>query len=319
MSVHTVSIIIPVYNSEKYLARCLNSVLSQTYTDFEVIIVDDGSTDSSNQICIEYAQKDKRIKVFEQENKGASAARNFGLRLAEGNLISFVDSDDAIDPRMIEILYNALMLDPRYDFSWCRLGFAIKPSKAVDYDNDIHGPNKIGIFSRTELYERFFRIHGEANEYTICGKLYKRKTLLNFRLIEGRMNEDIDGVFQVYSASQLAVYVPLQLYFYFQNSGSITNSKITMKKMDLLYIWDQLEKKVLNICPEYHYAWKINRQRASFTLLAQSKINGFDKSDKVLCMKIKELKHDVRANFFSLMRCRMPLSRKFLLVFLCIL
>lgn len=318
MSVHTVSIIIPVYNSEKYLARCLESVLSQTYTDLEVIIVDDGSTDSSNQICIEYAQKDKRVRVYKQENKGASAARNFGLRLAEGNLISFVDSDDAIDRRMIEILYNALMADPQYDFSWCSELF-IKHSGAVKYNNAVSEPSMTEVLSQSALFERFFRIHGEPNEYSIWGKLYKRKTLSNFELIEGRMNEDIDGVFQVYSASQFAVYVPLQLYFYYQNPGSITNSKITMKKMDLLYIWEQLEKKVLKVCPEFHYAWKLNRQRASFTLLAQSKINGFDKSDKVLCMKIRELKHDVRANFFSLMRCRMSLSRKMLLVFLCIL
>lgn len=317
MSVHTISIIIPVYNSEKYLARCLNSVLSQTYTDFEVIIVDDGSTDSSNQICIEYAQKDKRVKVFKQENKGASAARNFGLRLSEGNLISFVDSDDAIDPRMIEILYNALMVDPQYDFSWCS-GLAIKPSEAAKHDNFLSEQSKIEVFSQSELFERFFRIHGESNEYSIWGKLYKRETLSNFKLIEGRMNEDIDGVFQVYSASQFAAYVPLQLYFYYQNPGSITNSKITMKKMDLLYIWDQLEKKVLKICPEYHYAWKLNRQRASFTLLAQSKINGFDKADNMLRSKVKELKYEVRSSFFSLMKCKMPLSRKILLLLLCL-
>ena len=96
----------PVYNTEKYLRRCVDSILAQTFTDFELLLINDGSTDSSGAICDEYTQKDSRVRVFHKENGGVSSARNIGLDNAKGEYIAFVDSDDYIDNRMYECLYN---------------------------------------------------------------------------------------------------------------------------------------------------------------------------------------------------------------------
>ena len=103
-----ISVIVPVYNTEKYLDRCIRSIIDQTFSDFELILVDDGSKDNSGFICDEWEKKDSRIKVIHQKNAGAGAARNAGLAIAKGNYINFVDSDDWITPEMYEILYKLL-------------------------------------------------------------------------------------------------------------------------------------------------------------------------------------------------------------------
>lgn len=107
MSNPKISIIVPVYNSEKYLCRCIDSVLEQTYSDFELLLVDDGSKDNSGKICDEYATKDHRIKVFHKENKGVSSARNFGINVAIGEWVIFIDSDDYFTPKALYLLLNA--------------------------------------------------------------------------------------------------------------------------------------------------------------------------------------------------------------------
>ena len=113
-----ISVIVPIYNVEAYLPQCLDSIVSQTYKDLEIILVDDGSTDSSGRICDEFADKDVRIRVIHQKNSGLPEARNSGLKVAKGDYIIMPDGDDALHPQMIEILYN-LIIDGDYDFSMC--------------------------------------------------------------------------------------------------------------------------------------------------------------------------------------------------------
>ena len=114
-----ISVIVPIYNAEAYLNRCLDSIINQTYSDLEIILINDGSTDNSLDICLEYASKDKRIVVYNQTNKGISKARNKGIELATGDYIGFVDSDDIISPRMYETLYN-LMTDEKCLIAGCQ-------------------------------------------------------------------------------------------------------------------------------------------------------------------------------------------------------
>lgn len=106
MNIPQISVIVPVYNVEKYLSRCIESILSQTFTDFELLLIDDGSTDRSGEICDEYAKKDTRIRVFHTKNRGVSAARNLGLDNAKGEWISFVDSDDWVENDYLKSLFN---------------------------------------------------------------------------------------------------------------------------------------------------------------------------------------------------------------------
>ena len=102
-----ITVIVPVYNTEKYLRRCVDSILAQTFTDFELLLVNDGSTDGSGAICDEYAQKDSRVRVFHKENGGVSSARNIGIDNAQGDWITFIDSDDRIEQRHLYLLYEA--------------------------------------------------------------------------------------------------------------------------------------------------------------------------------------------------------------------
>ena len=108
MNNELISIIIPVYNAEKYLRQCLDSIINQTYTNFEVLLVNDGSTDSSGMICQEYVENDSRFRYFEKENGGASSARNLGLERSGGAYITFIDSDDWVTPEYLEVLYTTL-------------------------------------------------------------------------------------------------------------------------------------------------------------------------------------------------------------------
>ena len=138
---NSISVIVPVYNTEKYLRRCVDSILAQTFTDFELLLINDGSTDSSGAICDEYAQKDSRVRVFHKENGGVSSARNLGLDNAKGEYIAFVDSDDYIDNRMYECLYN----------------------KAIEDDSDIVYSDIRLIFGENSKYYKMAKFSDEKN------------------------------------------------------------------------------------------------------------------------------------------------------------
>ena len=148
-----ISIIVPVYNTEKYLARCIQSILSQTYTDFELLLINDGSTDSSGAICDKYAEQDSRVRVFHKENGGVSSARNVGLNNAEGEYIIFVDSDDYMKPQMCEILYNTLIRE-QADIVICGTeetgGGFWKPRNNENYNRESFFEN-FGELLQTEL------------------------------------------------------------------------------------------------------------------------------------------------------------------------
>ncbi|MBR1676980.1 MAG: glycosyltransferase family 2 protein [Clostridia bacterium] len=206
-----ISVIIPVYNVEKYLNRCVESILSQTYTNLEIILVDDGSTDSCPQICDEYAKKDARIKVVHKANEGLSSARNYGLDIAIGNYVSFVDSDDYVDLNYIEKLY--LHID------------------GVD----------ISMFNATidsAIFDKY-----EAMEYLVkslnnsaSGKLYKKRCIGNVRFEEGRIHGE-DYVFLakvILQISQVRVFKCFA-YHYEVRQGSITHSKFSRKSLDNIY------------------------------------------------------------------------------------
>ena len=115
-----ISVVVPVYNVENYLEACLESILASTYTDFELIVIDDGSTDSSGRLCDQVAARDQRVKVVHQENSGIAASRNLGIEMSSGEYLSFVDADDVVAPYMLERLLEALVADPECDFSMGR-------------------------------------------------------------------------------------------------------------------------------------------------------------------------------------------------------
>ena len=209
-----ISVIIPVYNAEKYIAECLDSVLSQTYARLEVIAVDDGSPDNSGKILDEYAARDRRIKVLHCDNAGPSTARNRGLRAAEGSYICFVDNDDILAPDYIEKLLSPIRGKKRA-FSFC------------DYSSDYPLEQKEGITEPVSR-DRFkgFLSDLKSPEYIVAvvvwNKLYTRDIWDGLFFPDGKLPDDEAVIYDVIIGSKEIYYVQTPLYYYRRHEGSIT-------------------------------------------------------------------------------------------------
>ena len=218
-----VSVIVPVYNTEKYLRCCLNSIITQTLQDIEIVCVNDGSTDSSLKILQEYAAKDKRIKIINQENKGLSAARNAGLKVATADYISFIDSDDFVHLTFLERLYNAIQ-DTNCDIAGCdfakiRGKREVLPSKK--------GVEKIYEPALNVLLNRKNFIH-----FNVWNKLYKRELIRGIPFIEGMYYEDWVFNTCVFAGAKSFVWISAPLYGYRISENSIMRSSYSLKKMN---------------------------------------------------------------------------------------
>lgn len=307
-----ISVIVPVYKSEKYLDRCVRSILNQTYQDFELILVDDGSPDNSPLLCDKWAENDSRVYVIHKENGGASSARNAGLKIAKGRWIAFADSDDWLDRTALKTLYD---LVNQYN-----VPMAIGGMRAVQKytDASIVMKQNAKVLSNADLMSRFFRLNGEPDTHSVCGAIIRRDILEDYSFIEGRMNEDVETCYYLASKCEAAVYTDAPLYNYFKNIEGVTNSGFSKKKLDLLDIWDIVQKQVEQFTPEYSYACEMNCKRARFTLLTQMSLNGYDHDDSLMKKTKQQLKKEVRQSFWPLMKWKMPISRKVLLVWECI-
>ena len=179
-----ISIIVPVYNVDKYLNRCINSILKQTYSNLEVLLIDDGSTDNSGLICDKYASKFNNIRVYHKKNGGISSARNYGLdRISnKANYIAFVDSDDFLHPRMYEILYGDLI---KYD---CDIAVCNMDKTYSTIVNEYISENVL-ILNKEEYFENYFDDFYRSN--VVWNKLYKRKCIEKLKFEEGKIYEDI--------------------------------------------------------------------------------------------------------------------------------
>lgn len=236
--IYLISVIIPVYNVEKYLDKCVQSVADQTYNHLEIILVDDGSSDSCPRKCDEWASKDSRIKVIHKTNGGLSDARNMGLSYANGDFVSFIDSNDFIEKRMYEILLNAA-LNNKVDVSACRIR---------RYKNGVY--KKIKQFVYKNQYSNDAYIRDLLLRRVDCAswnKLYSRKFISDSKFIKGRNNEDIIWLFyQFYNSDFKICYVNDCLYNYRVTQNSITNSKINYHSFDCLLNIDEMKKFDLN-------------------------------------------------------------------------
>lgn len=307
-----ISVIVPVYKAEQYLERCVKSILEQTYQNFELILVDDGSPDGSPILCDKWAEKDSRVYVIHKENGGASSARNAGLKIAKGNWIAFADSDDWLDRTALKTLYD---LANQYN-----VPMAIGGMRVVQEYTDAQtvAKQETVVLSRADLMSRFFRLNGEPDTHSVCATLIRRDILEAYHFIEGKMNEDVEACYYLARKCEGAVYTSKPVYFYFKNVEGVTNSGFSKKKLDLLDVWDIVQKQVEQYTPEYRYACEMNCKRARFTLLTQMNINGYDHQDPFMTKTKKKLKSEVRRAFWELMKWKMPVSRKLILVLECI-
>lgn len=219
-----ISVIVPVYNVEPYLARCVDSILAQSYKSLEVILVDDGSRDRCGAICDEYAAKDSRIKVIHKENGGLSSARNAGIDAATGTYLSFVDSDDWIEPDAYEQM--AVLMET----------YCAKLVCGGRYDvNGVTGEKKLGLcpekeecISAEELVGRIFLWDG--CDSSACDKLYHRSLFETFRYPEGKVCEDVPTTYKIVLQAGRAVLWDKPMYNYYHRPGSISTSKTITEK-----------------------------------------------------------------------------------------
>lgn len=227
-----ISVIIPVYNVEKYLHRCLDSVIAQTYQNLEIICVDDGSIDESGRICDQYAVRDARIKVIHQENQGLSAARNRGLDAAEGEYIAFVDSDDYILEGMYKKMLDKL-LDYSVDLCVCQWQYEFSDGRQVVKKKNID-PTIYGCKTSLEFARFLYRGNYENGVVVAAwNKLYRRALLDKIRF-EGRIHED-EAFSGRIMAKNISVYVmEEQFYVYAQNGDSLTNKPFSANKFFFL-------------------------------------------------------------------------------------
>lgn len=214
-----ISVIVPIYNVDKYLKRCLDSIINQTYKNLEIILIDDGSTDKSGQICDNYKRKDNRIVVIHKENGGLSSARNKGLDIAKGDLISFIDSDDYLELNMFEELINDMNKNDS-DISICNYYYVKNDNKKIM--KSLFNKDDFCIFGKEKYYYLL-------NEYSLVfmyawNKLYKKNIFDNIRFPKGKIYEYTNIICDILDQANKVSYTSKPLYNYVYRNTSIGNS-----------------------------------------------------------------------------------------------
>lgn len=220
-----ISVVVPVYKVEKYIDKCINSIINQTYKNLEIILVDDGSPDNCGNICDEYAKKDNRINVIHKENGGLSDARNVGIEASKGKYITFIDSDDYISDNYINFLYKLI----------------------VEYKADISIGKHYVLYNNTEIntatgkkYELEpkqaleMMLYGDDLDVSAWAKLYKKELFESVRYPKGRLFEDAATTYKLIDLSKKIIFSSEPIYYYVMRSDSISNKSFNDKKMDLI-------------------------------------------------------------------------------------
>ncbi|MBR6965248.1 glycosyltransferase [Candidatus Saccharibacteria bacterium] len=247
-----VSVLVAAYNVSEYLEKCLESIAQQTYKELEIIIVDDGSTDDTNQICQQFAKSDSRIKLIQQKNAGLSAVRNAGLKVATGDFVMFVDGDDFIDKRMVEELVKQ-----NADIVVC--GYKTVPK------GDIKAPTNKKLSGQDAAIE----LLTEQENYMVVSwnKLYRRELFKDIKFPIGKKHEDSLTTYKILAAAKTVVYLDKPLYFYVQRSGSIMD-KVGIKERLAIKMDAATEaKKYFAKQPELLQAAEISELLAVFSYL----------------------------------------------------
>ena len=218
-----ISIVVPVYNVEKYLKKCIQSIINQTYKNLEIILVDDGSNDNSGKICNEFAQKDNRIKVIHKINGGQADARNKALDIMSGEWVSFVDSDDFIDKFHIKNLYLQAV---RNNSDICVCGF-----KIVDENDNIIRNSKVKFSDNLNDNLAFKCSLNSKIDPSFCNKIFKSSLFKNARFVKGIYYEDRELIHRIFYKADRVSFLDSESYFYLERVGSTMNH-INKKKID---------------------------------------------------------------------------------------
>ena len=235
-----ISIIVPIYNVEKYLNRCIESILNQTFKDFELILVNDGSTDNSLEICKHYKDIDDRICIIDKKNGGLSSARNAGLDIAKGEYIGFVDSDDYIHPQMYELLYDTIIKN-NSDLAICDYKKVFENESEI---NQIYSYNEscINTFSNIECLNRLYDKNNKIDFIIAWNKLYKKDLFNTVDFPLGKLHEDEFIAHKILYQTKKVTFINKKLYYYLQRENSIMGKGINIKTLDVLNaLYDRID------------------------------------------------------------------------------
>ncbi|WP_053992545.1 glycosyltransferase [Mangrovimonas sp. TPBH4] len=232
-----ISIIVPVFNVEKYLHRCVDSIINQSFQNLEIILINDGSLDGSGLICDIYSQLDNRVLVIHQKNQGLSGARNSGLNIASGNYIGFVDSDDWVEKDMFKTMLQALK---KYDADIVECNL-LETTGTVR--SSFRYDSVLIIEDRLQALRRIVK----NQNFSVWRRLYTKKSLENIFFVKGKNSEDVYFTYQVFKQIKKSVYLSSKFYNYFIGDESITRGAYKIKTLDsidaALYLYERVQKE----------------------------------------------------------------------------
>lgn len=285
-----ISVVIPVYNVEKYLSRCIDSVIAQHYKNLDIILVDDGSTDSSGRICDEYKAFDSRIRVFHKINGGLSDARNFGITKSKGIYITFIDSDDYVTNDYVSFLYE-LISNANYRMSICSLyTYFASNQKIINQGND-----SIVELSVTEALNSL--CYNKLVDTCAYAKLYDIHLFDNIKFPVGKLYEDTGTVYRLIDQCDKIMCGFSPKYYYYIRDNSITNSAFSVRKLDMLDMADEMAYYILNKYPALKAAVTRKQVYARFSVLNQM----LDVNDKKYIGIRKEIIKFIKNNSFQVL------------------
>lgn len=268
-----ISIIIPVYNVKLYLEKCLKSVVSQSYQNIEILLIDDGSNDGSEILCEQIASSDNRIKVMHKKNGGLSDARNVGIENANGKYITFVDSDDDIEKEYIEYLYD-LIKENNTKMSIASYT-VVSNGKKINLGKGHTKKNMTTIECLDNmLCEKGFSI-------SVCAKLYDIELFNDVKFPVGRLNEDNGTTYKLILQCNKIAYGNKSIYNYYKRSNSITTSQFNIKKYDLIELTDQMCDDIEKKYPSLKDVTDKKRITSRFSILRQMLVEQYNDENKI--------------------------------------
>lgn len=291
-----ISVIVPVYNVEKYLQKCLDSIIGQTYRNLEIILVNDGATDSSKEICERYVLNDSRVQLITQKNQGLSAARNTGFAASSGEYVIFIDSDDYIADTMLEVLKNNIV---KYDADMATCGIC---NVFQNYEEVLCREKKIYACDNIEAYKEI--LIGERVPGSICCKLLKRDSIKEIGFPVNRHYEDAFYHIELMQRIKKVCIDTEPLYYYVHRSESITTSKYQKASFDIVKAYEKNLRMICSKMPEIEQEGKFKLFWAYFVVL-----------DRMLCLKDYQTIEEYKETVVYLKRhikeiCRCPYFTK---------
>lgn len=259
----------------------------------------------------EWSSRDARIRYFSKENGGLSDARNFGIRRSSGSLLTFVDSDDVLDPRCIELLYSALV-EGKADISFSANFRRFSSDDELCFESN--SLNFIRTYSQSEFAQEFFRLKGNRALHYSTSKLFKREVLDDEQFPKGLLNEDVEGTFKAIIQANRISEIDNVVYWYFVNPASITESTFGDNYLNLNEVWRRIVAIAKKQAPQYSQAAEYNLMRSDFTILCEIIKRGNVNSDKKYAEAEQNHLHTLRKNVGKLLHGRMAFNRKILVL-----